>query len=341
MLIGAHRQGYAALARHFGIVLLAAWGAVWTGYRIIAPASQFRHVAPEPNVRTPAIAHLVSLVPWPKEFSVGFGDLMRIAKEQKPAFLLGHQWTGHVWWYWPGSLLVKLPASTLLLLALGVVVALFGRERRALLAVGIPMLTITATTVFNAFDFGARYLLPVVALGLVLGGGAVVRIATQWRKTRGIFVLLALAQVFWFVQAQPNSIAWTAPPFRPGYQVATDSNFDWGQDLYRLRDWAKGQTAYVAYFGGPGSSPGWAGAKPLPFRSAQAASGLQGIVVVSASNLTGSRRPMYGWLRAYCPVGLIGRTLFVYRFNGLVPSSHIPVRPPRVCSNRTVSTAVG
>ena len=40
----------------------------------------------------------------------------------------------------------------------------------------------------------------------------------------------------------PSSAAWTAPPLRPGYAVATDSNLDWGQGLYALRSWSHGRT---------------------------------------------------------------------------------------------------
>jgi hypothetical protein len=201
-----------------------------------------------------------------------------------------------------------------------------------LLLVGLPMVTLAATMVYGAEQLGVRYTLPVLALGLVLGGGAAATLVTRRTGVAVIAVVavVAVAQLFWFYESQPNSLAWTAPPFRPAYRVTTDSNVDWGQDLYVLRRWAKGRPMYVSYFGGPGSSPGWPAARPLP-SSLDAARGLRGTIAISVSSETAAGQAFFKWLWAYCPVEKVGDTILVYRFDGLVPVTRLPKTPPSVC----------
>jgi hypothetical protein len=282
----------------------------------------------------------MQLAPWPKEFETGFDDLQGVTRsDTTPAFLLGREWNGRRWWYWPAAAAVKLPATALVLLSAGLLFALARRtgRREVWLAIGAPMLAILATTVSSASQIGLRYLLPVIALGLVLAGGAVGAVWSR-RAGRVVVVGLLIAQLGWFWEAYPRSIAWTAPPFRPGYRHATDSNLDWGQDLYRLRAWAGNRPMYVEYLGGPGLSAGWPAARPFNVFDA---TGREPpfTLVVSASNLTGIGREYFGWLRAYCPVDVIGDTLLVYRFDKLEQPADVPARPPSVCEG-TISHPV-
>jgi 4-amino-4-deoxy-L-arabinose transferase-like glycosyltransferase len=341
MMIVPRARALAAL-RQVAITGVVAWLAVWAGYRIISPFPHFRRVDPAPRtVAAPAIVSVARLVPWPKEFITGFSDLERIAQSKTMNYILGHEWSGRAWFYWPLALAVKVPASTLLLVAFGCVYALVRQRtwRRALLAVGLPMVTLAATMMYGAEQNGVRYVLPVLALGLVLGGGAAATLVAR-RAGIAVIAVLAATQLFWFYESQPNSLAWTAPPFRPAYRVTTDSNVDWGQDLYVLRHWANGRSMYVAYFGGPGSSPGWPAARPVP-STVEAARGLRGTIAVSASSETAAGRAFLKWLWAYCPVEKIGDTILVYRFDGLVPATRIPTTPPSVCPGPYSRPSVG
>ena len=67
-------------------------------------------------------------------------------------------------------------------------------------------------------------------------------------------VLVVAVSAFFTIGSDPHSIAWTTPPFRPGYRVASNSDVDWGQDFYRLLDWSQGKRPAVAYFGPRGIS---------------------------------------------------------------------------------------
>ena len=184
------------------------------------------------------------------EYDAGIYDTARFATQKTPGYLFGDAWWGANWWYWPGSLVVKLPITVLAALAGGLVcwrrVDRTSRRRAAVVLVPLAVV-LTAILLPYPEPVGVRYLLPVVALGLVAASPLV----TIGRRRWGALLLgvLAVGQLAFLWQSQPHSLAWTAPPFRPGYRVATDSNLDWGQDFYRLQDWAKGKRPVVLYFG--------------------------------------------------------------------------------------------
>jgi Dolichyl-phosphate-mannose-protein mannosyltransferase len=309
-----------------GIVLIVAWAVLWIGMRAVSPFPEFTRVDPLPEVRdTPIAAEVVRLVPWPEEFDTGIYDSTRYSTIKTPGYLFGDAWSGANWWYWPGSLVVKLPFTVLAALV-GGLVCWFRvdptRRRRAAIVLVAPAVVLTAIVLPYPEPVGVRYLLPVVALGLVAASPLVMIARRTWGKA--LLGVLAAGQLVFFWQSQPHSLAWTAPPFRPGYRVATDSNLDWGQDFYRLRRWAEGKKPVVQYFGpldavhnlAPGSEPLFAPTgKPGVFRILDRKALRDRWLAVSATALTAYNRSALAWVRAYCPVGNLGGTILLYRFH--------------------------
>ena len=174
-------------------------------------------------------------------------------------------------WFWPATLLVKLSMPILVLLVAGplVLVALVrsGRIsrwtwRQTLAAVILPALVLFAFELPNPRTLGVRYLLPSIALWIV-AASPIALVVTRRLAAMAIGAVLAVAAAV-TVYSFPNSIAYTAAPFRPGYRVATDSNVDWGQDFGLLTTWSRGRHPYVAYFGPRGvTAADIAGARPL------------------------------------------------------------------------------
>jgi 4-amino-4-deoxy-L-arabinose transferase-like glycosyltransferase len=297
---------------------LIAWLFIWVVYVVIAPGSLL-HPGLLPHADLVGLRYL------------GSNDTL-----SGPGYLLGSYWVGGQWWYWPVVLLVKVPASTVLFLLLAVVgLAAVGRDarRRAMAAVVLPAAVITAFTVPGPRDIGARYLLPVVALWLVAAGSVVAIVpadSAQRRRYAAVaLALLVAVSAFFTIGSAPHSIAWTMPPFRPGYRVASNSDVDWGQDFYRLLDWSRGRHPAVDYFGPRGIT--FADVPGATSFVATPPSQLTGWAAVSATKLTTDDHDRLSWLRAYCPLDTIGGSILLYRFDHPPDTAPGPDRPAALC----------
>jgi hypothetical protein len=164
---------------------------------------------------------------------------------------------------------------------------------------------------------GLRYMLPVFGL-------LTVAVAPLARGPRVLPVLLVAGSAAFTTASLPHSLAWTAPPFHPGYRTATDSNLDWGQDVYGLQRWARGKHPWIACYSprGAGCITDVAGARRLDKHASP--SGVHGWVAMSSTllNLDG----WDPWLSRLRPVGAIDGTVLLYRLAG--SSLTRPPRPP-------------
>lgn len=111
-----------------------------------------------------------------------------------------------------------------------------------------------------------------------------------------------------------------------GYKIATDSNYDWGQDLNRLKKFVEKNNIdkiAVDYFGG--GSPRYSlGEKFEPWWSARGPIE-KGWLAVSANTIQGAMaKPIkgfevkyedsYWWLKGKEPVARTGTSIFIYKF---------------------------
>ena len=330
------KRGRTVAVRHAGIVLLVAWSAVWVVVRALAwptgGPSGARFDALVASGRADSLlARLVLAVPWPKEWAAGFGYLT-VTSTARPAYLLGQSWDGGRWWYFLGALLVKVPLAVIVVLLAG----LLGwsqvpraKRRHALVVLVVPAVALYLAIALQPLNLGLRYAFPSIALWIVATGPIVLLGRLAWRRA-GVAVLAA-TQAAALVVSFPHSIAWSPPPFQPSYRWASDSNVDYGQDSNRVEEWAVGRAPFVSLLLPRGADPP-AGSRPLletPLED------VQGWVAVSATNLTGSDRDQLAWLRAYCPVGTIGGSVLLYRFDAPVDPAPGPVMPAGLCAGET------
>ena len=284
------------------------------------------------------VAHPVFLLPWP------YVDGLRFLRANNSsawwAYLLGLEWYGRQWWYWPAVLLVKVPLPVLAVLVAGpfaVLAAPRQARREVALAVALPAVALAAFTVFIPRDTGIRYLLPVLALVIAAASGVVLFA----RRPAGRVVLAALlaAGVVMAAGSFPHSLAWTTPPFTPGYRFAGGSNVDWGQDFYLLRQWAQGRHPFIEPHVAWGLEPvALRGARPLP---GAATAKIIGWVAVSAKLITGRGSSPPSWLRGYCPVATVGGSVLIYRFRQPPDrSAPIPAEPAGLCGTSAYSHRV-
>lgn len=272
------------------LAVLAVWAAsIWLVYLALDPAFTLAY----PNV-------------LPQRYVDGLRALAAAHARPAPAFLLGHVWNGGRWWFWPASMAIKLPASMLLAFALAMV-ALVRRRRELdaplLLAVAGCGIVLTVFTVVAPVDFGLRYLLGPIAL-------ACVATAALARLPPGLLALVVAIGAAFTLASAPASIAWTAPPFGPTYDITAAGNGDWGQDAWRLQSWARGRHAWIACYEprGSGCVQDVAGARRLTKH--QTPGTVHGWVAISAT-----LRNLHGWdpwLAHERLAGTIGETVLLY-----------------------------
>jgi 4-amino-4-deoxy-L-arabinose transferase-like glycosyltransferase len=304
------RSGVARAVASAALAALIGWAAVWAVYLVLDPAM---------------VQQLPLLVPRP----------------YLDAYIAGIAYTGGRWWYWPVSLVIKWPEAGLLLLIAGAAGGAWlprDARRRAGIALGLPAVVLTGFTLATPKDVGLRYLLPALALWAAAAGCGLVAAVSAARGARGkqlaraVVAVLLGAAVLSTAWSFPDSIAWTAWPFRPNYAVATDSNVDWGQGLGVLRTWSASRDPWVAYFGPRGiTTADIPGARPL---LGTAPAHLDGWVAVSVTALNSANRASLSWLRAWCPVGILDESILVYHFSRPPVSTsaqRLPSRPASLC----------
>jgi 4-amino-4-deoxy-L-arabinose transferase-like glycosyltransferase len=339
------RSGIIRALAQAALAALIVWAAVWVVYLILDPAM---------------VRQLPLLVPRP--YLDGIRYLSVHDGSGSAAYIAGVAYTGGRWWYWPLSLVIKWPEAGLLLLIAGAFGCLWlprDLRRRAGVGVGLPAVLLAGFTLTMPKDVGLRYLLPVLALwaaaagsGLAAAGSRVVAAEAARRGAGGedggegeggvgrvagvgrlawvvTSVLLVVALVSTAVSF-PDSIAWTAWPFRPNYTMVTDSNVDWGQDLYVLRSWSASRDPWVAYFGPRGiSTADIPGARPL---LGTAPGRVSGWAAVSVTALNSANRSELSWLRGWCPVAILAGSILIYHFSRSPSASSAPAsRPAALC----------
>ncbi len=253
---------------------LVAWATVWAIYGgpAAAPPSdpaawsvQATHEE-HPGTRIIAAFRAAKLLPEAYLFDlhqfVHSGDIRR-------AFLLGEYSVNGWWYFFPVAWLVKNPLPFLLALGAGLVVAwrawrgdAAGRAALKLYEL-TPLLALGAIyggfSLLGNLNIGARHLLPVFPLALIVAGLAV-RLPLANPRLRAAFLgalfagsALELALVYPYPISYFNVFA--GGPAR-GYRVLSDSSADWGESLPQVQRWLERRAAagdaskiHFSYFG--------------------------------------------------------------------------------------------
>ena len=192
-------------------------------------------------------------VPLPREFVRGFDEQKREADLGYPAYLLGEQYRGRRWLYYPVAVAVKTPAATLIIIAVAVATLLArppARDDPQWMLVAAAATFAIGFVVLAPINIGVRYLLPIFPIAFVLAGAA-------WtgRRRKPAVALLAGIAMIESLPAAPRFIPFfnviAGGPIN-GQSILNDSNVDWGQALIDLRRWMRDNQVdrvQLAYFG--------------------------------------------------------------------------------------------
>lgn len=204
-------------------------------------------------------------------------------------------------------------------------------------------------SMMQPLNIGLRHVLPTFPLLFVL----ISRQITEWLKgktipnpqtwvdtLRGIFrayiaplprIILIGVLLLWLALESINTFPHYLSYYNEfggktseGYKIATDSNYDWGQDLIRLKEYADEhniQKIAVDYFGGGNPEyylgkkfePWWSSRGPSHGYFAISANGQMGAYGIIGSGFSRTRQDSYEWLKPFRPVARAGTSIFIYK----------------------------
>jgi Dolichyl-phosphate-mannose-protein mannosyltransferase len=199
-------------------------------------------------------------VPFPRDYILGFDSQIWDTSARHARLEGGHMTRGGHW-YSPFLILVqKVPLGTLTFVCSGLVFMLLPAGRRAQgVASGTLILPAAGVLCLLCLNPGLnwliRYLLPCLPFALVACGSLV---SVSWSKP--FWRIMVMAAVAWncisVVRARPYYLSYANELFggpQGAQKLLLGSNYDWGQDLFRLKAWAGRHPGYspliVSYYG--------------------------------------------------------------------------------------------
>jgi hypothetical protein len=233
-----------------------------------------------------------------------------------PTFLLGTPSNVGWWYYFPITLLVKTPLPLLLLTAIGAWAAARDLHTHRDWYRAMPLAAsavILAVSLAVRVDLGVRLVLPIYPLLAIAGAGGAITLLENLHQSAGRPIVggVLAASVVIAVRAQPDHLAYfNALAGDHPERVLVDSNLDWGQDLYRLRDTLRARgirdSVRIAYFGTISPEAVGVPKARLLFLHERATGWIAASETYLAGEWTGGA---YTWLLAYPPVTRIGPSM--------------------------------
>lgn len=248
-------------------------------------------------------------------------------------------------YYFPLIFLLKVPLAfhAIIILVLAGIIYLFFKNRVLIkswvkenftaFSLVIFILIYWTTAVMGNLNIGVRHLLPTfpfIYILAVLGLKEVISKAGP--KIKKILITIISLLLVWYaassILAFPHYISYyneIAGGYQNGYKSAVDSNYDWGQDFYRLLAFVEKNNIdkiHLDYFGGE-SPKYWLGDKYIKLNPKEIKEPPKGWVAVSVNQLMGGiAEPVpgfdqeigyYDWLNKYTPVARAGYSIFIYK----------------------------
>jgi hypothetical protein len=331
------RRHWRSRRRGVGVALIIAFLLVWAAYRfqvapwtnahrrphkILAPAEPFF----EGHDGLRGTANTLLELPIPAvNFFRGLDSLYKRNSRGVLSFFLGKfSMTGR-WYFFPVLIAVKTPIPFLLLVVAGLTVLLGDRSSAdgwRLLAPAACAAAIVAVSLPSRMNIGLRHVLPVYGFLAISAGAGLAHLASgrrgKWLAVTGLGLLMW--QLTASLAARPDYLAsFNAFAGRHPERIAIDSDLDWGQDLWRLRDrlWEVGaRKVTLGYWWGGADGQGLPPTESLlPYRP------VEGWVAITEFTFRtlgekyrreiGAREGAFDWLEQY-PYERVGASIRLY-----------------------------
>ncbi len=319
VLWGTYQFRFNALPGHSGPAFNTAQGIQSAGLAgkptgwVIARAAQF-HLVPE--------SYLAGLL-WVK------------ANSTRETYFFGKQLPQGVWYYFPVAMAIKTPLPLLVLALVALAsLRLWKLHRQSMAFTLAPIAAFLGAAMLTAMNLGIRHVLPIYPFLILLAAAGAAHWAGRSRPAALACAVLIFFQAISYARGYPNEIAyaneaWGGP--ESVHRYLGDSNVDWGQSLYLVRDHLRRRgirDCWIAWFGmrkpqlagipcqalaGPMflEAWDWEFPPPLPDR-------FDGTLIISSS-LTNLRLFPYGSFLQRKPDDIIGAGVYVYHGSFYLP----------------------
>jgi len=250
---------------------------------------------------------VVESVPLPLLDAIaGIKHVAGHAGQGHPSYLLGERRSNGSPLYFPIALLTKTTIPFLILIMIGLLM-LPRFENRLAVYPALAALAILGTGMASPINIGIRHILPIYPMLALLAASVCAR-ATRLGPVIALLLVWHAGEALY---ASPDFIPYFNQSVRGSEEkVLGDSNLDWGQDLYRLKQFMAEQRIdeiSLSYFGT--TSPEVLGIRSLSFDANDRPTGW---VAASVTNLQGIYKPPLEWLAGHKPVAKIGRSIYAY-----------------------------
>jgi hypothetical protein len=305
-----------------GVAAIAAL-IIWAGYRFHVSRVDFAdqrvtiHFAgymKELVQEMPTLAYPVTIFLPACEWMTGLGMVVDHDIEGHRSFLLGRYSTDGWRLYFPLAVLLKWPVIILLLALAGSFLIRKLPGRRDLLLMSLFPAVYFAFAMASRIDIGVRHVLPLYPFVLLWA-------AAVWERARGqrvleiVLIALVIGQAADIARYAPDYLSYFTLAVRPDetWNLLSDSNTDWGQGMFALRDYQRehpDETIHLAYVGEV--DPAFYGIRYTRLHESDHPSGT---VIVSAAHLSGQllqNHYAYRWLLAYPRKAILNHSLYVF-----------------------------
>ena len=258
-------------------------------------------------------------------------------------YFLGEISASGWWYYFPIVYFLKVPLAFHILCLIALIFAILTIKKVRIKKdwlknhfIEFSMLLFLAiywfVSIKGNLNIGIRHILPTFPFAYILVSLGI----KKWLETISfkkfafaIILILVGWYVFSSISTFPHYLTYfneIAGGSKNGYKFTVDSNYDWGQDLKRLKNWMeknKIDKIYLDYFGGADVSY-YLKEKYLPWQGDKPKNELEkgSYLAVSATLLQGGKgKPVkgfnqptgyYNWLNQYTPVARAGNSIFIY-----------------------------
>ncbi len=275
---------------------------------------------------------LSGFVPW-RYLEGAQRIFLSVSKDGRNSYILGENYAGGRWYYFPILLLTKTQLLTLIGAAVATVLIVLKKihiPRNDLLISTLPVILFFILAIFSKFNIGVRHILPIYPFLIIFAAGGFASLIHLSRKkfsknvALGLILILALIVVggrIWSTKTTyPHFLSYfniLGGGTANGWQIADDANYDWGQDVKRLAQFVNENKINLIGFD---NFTGIYAARDyynLPvFQFSPSNKDYKGWVALSTSVIvTHKNKPdNYDWIvDKYTPVAKAGKSIFIYK----------------------------